>query len=71
MKKIIVIAVMVLMVGCQVSHKPIVMTNPQTGQQVVVSHHGTTGKLGSAMAARMAHEDEVEALKKAGYIEVK
>jgi uncharacterized lipoprotein YajG len=71
MRKIIVMAMLLLLAGCQVSHKPVVMTNPQTGQQVVVSHHGTTGKLGSAIAARMAHEDEVEALKKAGYVEVK
>lgn len=70
MKKIAVMVMLLFLAGCQVSHKPVIMMNPQTGERVMVSHHGTTGKLGSAIAARKAHENEVEALKKIGFVEV-
>jgi hypothetical protein len=69
MKKFWGIVTLILLAGCQVSHPATVMYNPQTGDRVVVSHHGTTGKLGSALAARYATEADVEALKKAGYVE--
>jgi hypothetical protein len=69
MKIVMLIAILAMAAGCQVSHPATVMYNPSTGDRVVVSHHGTTGKLGSALAARYAHESDVEALKKAGYVE--
>ena len=59
----------VLLSACQVSHPAKVMVNPTTGDRVIVSHHGTTGKLNSALAARWATEADVEALKKQGYQE--
>jgi hypothetical protein len=66
---LIVIAALIILVGCQVSHNAQVMVNPTTGDRVVVNQHGTTGKLGSALAARWAHESDVEALKAKGYVE--
>lgn len=71
MKITLLIAVLAIAAGCQVSHPATVMYNPATGDRVVISHHGSTGKLGSALAARWAHEADVEALKKAGYVENK
>jgi hypothetical protein len=58
-----------IIAACQVSHPAKVMYNPTTGDRVIVSHHGTTGKLGSAIAARYATETDIEALKKQGYQE--
>jgi len=69
MKSLIVLAALFLLAGCQVSHPATVMYNPTTGDRVMVSHHGTTGKLGSALAARWSHESDVEALKAKGYKE--
>lgn len=69
MKKIAVLFTLFAAIGCQVSHPAKVMYNPTTGDTVVVSHHGTTGKLGSALAARRATEVDVEFLKKQGYQE--
>ena len=69
MKNLLGIAALILLCGCQVSHPATVMFNPETGDRVVVNQHGTTGKLNSALAARWAHETDVDALKKAGYKE--
>jgi hypothetical protein len=69
MKSLVVIAALTLLASCQVSHPATVMVNPATGDRVVVNQHGTTGKLGSALAARWAHESDVEALKAKGYRE--
>ena len=69
MKKIALFFVVCAICACQVSHPAKVMYNPTTGDRVVVSHHGTTGKLGSAMAARLATERDIEALKAQGYQE--
>jgi hypothetical protein len=70
-RTVILFAILAITAGCQVSHPATVMYSPQTGDRVVISHHGTTGKLGSALAARYAHEADVEELKKSGYIEAK
>jgi len=69
--KTIIIVSLLLLAGCQVSHAPVTMVNPETGEKKTVSYYGTTGKLNSAIAARKAHEREVEYLKSQGYQEVK
>lgn len=58
-------------IGCQVSHPPMFMVNPMTGEKVTITHHGTTGKLSSALAARWATEADVEAYKARGFVEQK
>ena len=71
MKRFIVVVLLLFLVACQVSHKPVLMVNPATGEEKIVHHYGTTGRLTSALIAREAHEQEVDLLKKAGYKEKK
>jgi hypothetical protein len=68
MKSLIVIAALILLAGCQISHPATVMVNPETGDRVLINQHGN-GKLRSALAARWSHESDVEALKAKGYKE--
>ena len=67
MKKIAACLLLAIIFGCQVSRPAQVMYNPTTEDRVIVSHHGTTGKLGSALAARWATDADIESLEKQGY----
>jgi hypothetical protein len=68
---VIITMLLIFCMGCQISHPATMMVNPSTGDKVLISNHGTTGKIGSALAARWATERDIEELKKKGYEEVK
>jgi S1-C subfamily serine protease len=64
---------MVALTGCQNVPSSQVMVNPDTGEGKVVSHHswgyGMAG-VAAAIGAQQAQKSDIEAMKKAGYVEI-
>jgi hypothetical protein len=72
MLKFILIALLLLSLGCATPMN-VVMTNPETGKKVYISHHsyglGLAG-VSAAIAARQAQEKAIQAAKQMGYTQM-
>jgi hypothetical protein len=74
MKTLIILILMITLVGCGTpTPMNVVMTNPQTGKKVYISHNSWGFGMAGLTAAIAAHESQrkaIEAAKMIGYTEM-
>lgn len=74
MKRILLAAILVLALGCSGTPMNVIMTNPETGKSVYISHYSWGygfGAIGPAIVAEQQQRKAIEAARMMGYTKMR